>query len=70
MTELLADVHKRVQFLANISNFILEVDKEERARDMYQSYISDHRSNMKFSKETEEQPSKNFISRHNLRTKL
>ncbi|XP_017753185.1 PREDICTED: uncharacterized protein LOC108545882 [Eufriesea mexicana] len=52
---LLSTVSRKVGALFGMSNFEFNKDREERAKDLYQTYISDYRSRLKF-KDTEMEP--------------
>lgn len=45
---LLSTVSRKVGALFGMSNFEFDKDREERARDMYQTYVSNYRSKQKF----------------------
>ncbi|OXU30933.1 hypothetical protein TSAR_013161 [Trichomalopsis sarcophagae] len=51
----LAQVTKKAITLFASTNFVLDPEKEERARDMYQNYVADYRSQLKFGDEEQEQ---------------
>lgn len=52
---LLSTVSRKVGALFGMSNFEFDKDREERAKDLYQTYVSDYRSKLKF-KDTEMEP--------------
>ena len=56
---LLAQVTQKATLLFGMSNFTLDSEKEERARDLYQSYVSDYKSNLIFGQD-EPEPSGKF----------
>ncbi|KAG9437500.1 synaptonemal complex protein 1 [Apis mellifera carnica] len=53
---LLSNVSRKVGQLFGMSNFEFDKDREERARDLYQTYVSNYRSNVKFKEEEVEPP--------------
>ncbi|XP_033222583.1 uncharacterized protein LOC117176451 [Belonocnema kinseyi] len=48
---LLEQVTQKATWLSSMSNFEMDKEKEERARDLYQSYISDYKSNLLFGQQ-------------------
>ncbi|XP_043587043.1 synaptonemal complex protein 1 [Bombus pyrosoma] len=52
---LLSTVSRKVGALFGMSNFELDKDREERAKDLYQTYVSNYRSKIKF-KDAEVEP--------------
>jgi len=51
---LLSKISRKVNLLFGMSNFELEQEKEDRARDLYQTYVSNYNSNMIFGTGEEE----------------
>lgn len=51
---LLAKISRKVYLLFSMSNFELEQEKEDKARDLYQTYVSNYNSNMIFGTGEEE----------------
>lgn len=51
----LTQVTKKAMTLFASTNFVLDPEKEERAKDMYQNYVADYRSQLKFGDEEQEQ---------------
>lgn len=54
----LSQVTRKAITLFGLTNFGLDKEKRERAKDIYQTYIADYRSKLKFGAEEEEQTGK------------
>lgn len=50
---LLSQVSQKVGMLSGAGGSHFDKDREERARDMYQTYISEYKSKLKYGNETE-----------------
>ncbi|XP_076248774.1 uncharacterized protein LOC143188423 [Calliopsis andreniformis] len=57
---LLSTVSRKVGALFGMSNFEFDGDREERAKDLYQTYVSDYRSRLKFA-DVESEPTGLFV---------
>ncbi|CAD1470412.1 unnamed protein product [Heterotrigona itama] len=53
---LLSTVGRKVGALFGMSNFEFDKDREEKAKDLYQTYVSNYRSKIKFEDEAEAEP--------------
>lgn len=60
---LLAKIARKIHILFNMSNFDLEKEKEDRARNLYQTYVSNFSSNLIFGSGEEEPIGKEYIFR-------
>lgn len=61
---LLSNVIKKATLLVQQTSYPLSDDKLEKAKDMYQEYVAEYQSNLKFGREVEEeQGKKNFLLR-------
>ncbi|KAF3422442.1 hypothetical protein E2986_05677 [Frieseomelitta varia] len=60
---LLSTVSRKVGALFGMSNFEFDKDREEKAKDLYQTYVSNYRSTIKF-KDAEVEPTGRLIVEH------